>query len=142
MARFLSDEWIAAFNAAIEGDRIGEDATSVSVRAESNTFSVEERVSGVPGRAEEAGPLRVVLRVADGLLTLGAASEDPPRPDVVVSLSYEDAAALSRGELDPGEALGSGRVHVRGDLAVLVAGQGILAWAATRMGEVQSLTTY
>ena len=64
------------------------------------------------------------------------------RSDVVISLSYEDAAALSRGELDPTEALGAGRVHVRGDLSVLVAGQGILASAAGRMAELQANTSY
>src|ERR1019366_7712871 len=64
------------------------------------------------------------------------------RADVVVSLSYEDAAARSRGELDPTEALGTGRVHVRGDLSVLVAGQGILASAAGQMAELQANPSY
>ena len=41
---------------------------------------------------------------------------------------------MARGELDPGDALAAGRVHVRGDLAALVAGQDVLAEAAARLG--------
>jgi putative sterol carrier protein len=81
--------------------------------------------------------------VDDGAVTLSTSEEESgDRADVVVTLSYEDAAALSRGELDPTEALGTGRVHVRGDLSVLVAGQGILAAAAGRMADLQANTSY
>jgi putative sterol carrier protein len=85
----------------------------------------------------------VVLSVDDGAITLSTPEEESgERADVVITLSYEDAAALSRGELDPTEALGTGRVHVRGDLSVLAAGQGILAAAARRMAELQANTSY
>jgi SCP-2 sterol transfer family len=140
VARFLSEEWVAQFNAAL---RSVDPGAPGSVRTESGTFSVEEQVTGVPGRPEEAGPLRVVLSVSGDDVSLGVADRDDARRcDVVVSLGYDDAAALSRGELDPTEALGTGRVRVRGDLAVLVAGQGILARAATAMGDWQAEVTY
>jgi hypothetical protein len=141
VARFLSDEWVAAFNAALKHTRIG--AETGSVRADSGAFSVEERVSGVPDRPQGEGPLRVVLVVADGDVRLTTGDSAPAeRADVVISLSYDDAAALSRGDLDPTHALSTGRVHVRGDLAVLVAGQGILAAASERMETLRSDTTY
>ncbi len=73
---------------------------------------------------------------------LEQAAPDAPEPAVTVSLSYEDAAAMSRGELDPAEALGQGRVRVRGDLAVLVAGQALLAAARDRLVGLQAGTTY
>jgi len=143
VAHFLSDEWVASFNAVLKDVELPEGTTGTSVRIDSGTFSVEERVRAVPGRPESEGPLRVLLRVADGRITLSTGhDEDDPRSDVVVALAYEDAAALSRGELDPTEALGTGRVHVRGDLSVLVAGQGILAAAARRMADLQAETTY
>ena len=41
---------------------------------------------------------------------------------------------MARGELDPADALAAGRIRVRGDLAALVAGQDVLAAAATRLG--------
>ncbi|MGH9046430.1 MAG: SCP2 sterol-binding domain-containing protein [Acidimicrobiales bacterium] len=144
MPRFLTDEWVAAFNVALgEADLEALTATG-SVRAESGHFSVEERVSGVPDRSEAAGPLRVLLVVEDGKVSLSTADADPEaeRADVVMSLAYEDAAALSRGELDPTQALGSGKVHVRGDLSVLVTGQAILASASGRMAELQQHTSY
>jgi putative sterol carrier protein len=49
-------------------------------------------------------------------------------------LRYADALAMARGELEPADALADGRVRVRGDLAVLVAGQAVLAAAAERLG--------
>jgi putative sterol carrier protein len=143
MARFLSTEWIAAFNNAVDDADLGPLGSSGSVRAESGHFSVEELVSEVPDRSAADGPLRVVLTVDDGKVTMAAPeSEEAGRSDVVVTLSYQDAAAMSRGELDPTQALGMGRVHVRGDLAVLVAGQAILASAAARLGPLQADTSY
>ncbi len=141
MARFLSEEWIAAFNAAL-ADLDAARAGSGSLRAASGRFSVEEAVSGVPGRSEEAGPLRIVLCVDEGAVTLAAKGPDAGPSDVEISLSYHDAAALSRGELDPTEALGAGRVRVRGDLSVLVAGQEVLALAAGETTGLQAETTY
>jgi putative sterol carrier protein len=114
------------------------------VRAESGQFRIEQHVTGVPDRPAAEGPLRVVLSVEAGRVTLSTSGEEAADDgaDVVVSLSYEDAAALSRGELDPTEALGTGRVAVRGDLSVLVAGQGLLASAAGRMAALQANTSY
>jgi hypothetical protein len=72
----------------------------------------------------------------------GDADEDRREPEVTVVLSYEDAAAMSRGELDPIAALGSGRVRIRGDLSVLVAGQERLAAAASHLAALHQRTTY
>jgi hypothetical protein len=141
MARFLSEDWIAAFNAALSSLDAG-GASSGSLRASSGRFSVEEAVSGVPGRPEDAGPLRIVLCVDEGTVSLAAKEPEAPPSDVEIALGYHDAAALSRGELDPTEALGAGRVRVRGDLAVLVAGQEVLAAAAAQTSALQAETTY
>jgi putative sterol carrier protein len=64
------------------------------------------------------------------------------RPNVVVTLPYAVAAAISKGELHPTQALGTGEIRVRGDLAVLVASQGVLAAAATHLADLQAATTY
>ena len=47
-------------------------------------------------------------------------------PDVTIVLAYEDAAAMSRGELSPAQALTAGRIRVRGDLSSLAATQQLL----------------
>ena len=45
---------------------------------------------------------------------------------MTIALAYADAAALSRGELTPADALNAGRIRVRGDLSALVAAQQLL----------------
>ncbi len=159
MPRFYSPEWVAAFNEAVADlDPAGVDLGG-SRAAGDGRLRVAQLVQGAPG-----GDLRVLLALVDGRLRLavrpvdavGAAGEpgggpdrpgepgaaDDEAPDVTVSLSYDDARALSRGELDPAEAIGQGRVRVRGELAVLVAGQALLSAAAGRLAGLQAATTY
>jgi putative sterol carrier protein len=157
--RFYSPEWVAAFNEAVSDlpantEKLGE----ASLAAGSGTFAVTQRVSGAPeeiapgGGGLAPGRLAVTLEVEEGRLRLVLDDERDPgendedagqaMPKVTVALSYEDAAALSRGELDPAGALATGRIRVRGDLSVLVAAEGLLAAAAARMGALQASTTY
>jgi SCP-2 sterol transfer family len=134
---FYSPEWIEAFNTAVEDVDLGGSATNASLAAESGSFRVLEVVYDAPG-----GELTVTLVVDAGHLRLERAGPGSPPANVTVSVSYEDAAALSAGALDPAEALGRGRIKVRGDLAVLVAGQAFLAAAAPRLGALREVTTY
>ena len=63
--------------------------------------------------------------------------EDPTdaiASNVTVVLAYADALAIARGELHPADALAAGRVRVRGELSVLVAGQAILNAASAALG--------
>ncbi len=137
MARFYSPEWIDAFNAAVEDLDLAAAATGASLAAESGSFRVDQVVHGAPD-----GEMMVTLVADGGRLRLERAGAGSPQANVTVSLSYEDAAALSAGELDPAQALGRGRIKVRGDLAVLVAGQVLLAAAAGRLGSLRESTTY
>jgi putative sterol carrier protein len=144
VARFYSAEWVDEFNRAVFDLDLSHVETG-ALGADGKAFAVAQLVHGGPD-----GELRVVLSVDSGRLHLrvgqAAEAEVPPAqtalPAVTISLSYEDAAALSRGDLDPAEALGLGRVRVRGDLAVLVAGQALLAAAAERLQTLQTSTTY
>jgi hypothetical protein len=141
VARFLSPDWIAGFNAALRGAPLP-DLKTGSTRAATGRWRVEQAISGVPGRPPEDGPLRLVLSVEPGHVSLSTAAPHEEPADVVISLGYEDAAALSRGELDPAEALAAGRVRVRGDLSVLVAGQALLAAAAAHLAALQGETCF
>jgi hypothetical protein len=69
--------------------------------------------------------LAVTLRVEQGRAELvpGRAAD----AQVTVVLPYSAAVELARGGLQVGEALLEGRVKVRGDLGVLLAGQQLLA---------------
>jgi putative sterol carrier protein len=68
--------------------------------------------------------------------------EESPLPTVTIAVSYADAAALSRGELTPAEALNAGRIRVRGDLSALVAGQEMLVAARSATAGLAASTTY
>ena len=117
--------------------------------AQSGRFVVAEEVRGAPD-----GDVTLLLTVDEGRVRLalapGATREQAGgigdmldrMPDVTIALSYEDAVAMAKGELTPGEALNAGRVRVRGDLAVLVAGQQVLAEARHSTGTLAAETTY
>jgi len=141
--QFLSPEWVAAFNAALDGVTLGPAGGEGSLVAASGSFSVRQVVTGVP---PEGRTLHTTLVVDDGTahMTLedpGAADREGD-PNVVVVIPYEMAAAVSRGEVHPTAALGTGEIRVRGDLAVLVAGQAMLGTAAVQLGDLQRATTY
>jgi putative sterol carrier protein len=138
--QFLSPEWVAAFDAALAGVKVpgpGEDAGLAAVDGD---FTVFQEVHGGP-----TGDLTVALTVSDGSLHLSLPVGEPSgaeAADVAISLSYEDAVALSKGELVAAQALTEGRVRVRGDLSVLVASQQMLASAQPYVQALAADTTY
>jgi hypothetical protein len=147
VARYLSAEWVQAFDAALGAldlsDAIAA-AASGSLAAADGTFSVAQLVSGVPsdvaggsgGMAGSAGQeVRVVLSVTEGRAHMALDPDGAgPATTATIALEYADALALALGRLDPADALAAGRVRVRGDLAALVAGQEVLAAAAGLLG--------
>jgi SCP-2 sterol transfer family protein len=151
MAHYLSPEWVRSFDAALTtldlSDAIAA-AGAGSLAAADGTFSVVQVVTGVPGGVAEGvvggdeiggdevrgDEVRVVLTVAEGRARLALDPAGDHTGTATIVLGYPDALAMARGELDPADALAAGRVRVRGDLAALVAGQDVLAAAATRLG--------
>ncbi len=149
MARYLSPEWVASFDAALGALDLSDAIASAgagSLAAADGAFSVAQVVTGVPGAGgvdgtDGAEEVRVVLTVADGRAHLELDPEGRIRGTATIVLGYSDALSMARGELDPADALADGRVRVRGDLAALVAGQDVLAAAAARLGtELAELT--
>jgi hypothetical protein len=142
MPPYLSPAWVHAFNAALAGldltDAIAA-AGAGSLTASRGTFGVAQVVTDAPAGPDTAGgTLRTVLTVDDGRITLVADPDEAVPANVTMVLAYADALAIARGELEPAEALAGGRVRVRGELAVLVAGQAVLQAASAALG--QSLT--
>ncbi len=147
--RLYSEEWIAAFNEAVAELEPDPDVS----------FRLLQIVHGGP-----EGTVRVTLVAREGRVTLareparelardGASGDEPardgtsgdelarePAPDATISLQFDDAVALARGELDPSGLLAAGRVRVRGNLSVLVRGQSLLAAAALRLGPLSEQT--
>ena len=131
MARFLSPEWVEGWNTALASEPLPEAGPEAGLAMADGHVTVVQEVHGTPD-----GDVRLVMTVDGGSvrLALHAASEDggggghapEPDPDVTIALSYQDAAAMSRGELTPAEALTAGRIRVRGDLSALAATQQVL----------------
>jgi ubiquinone biosynthesis protein UbiJ len=124
--RLYSPEWVAAWNDAVAG----------LAPAGQVAFRMLQVVDGGPD-----GTLRVALDAGTQGIALLLDPADEPTPQLTVSLSYEDAAALARGAVDPARLVAEGRVRVRGDLAVLVTAQAILAEAAARLEGLSVRTT-
>jgi hypothetical protein len=138
VARFLSADWVDEFNSALAGVDLTGAAGDVSTTASARPFTVAQHIADGPD-----GPIETLLRVdRDVTMALAGPASDGPPPDVTISLHYEDAVALSRGQLDPATALGAGRIRVRGDLSVLTAGQAVLAAARPHLAALGAATTY
>ncbi|HVA10250.1 MAG TPA: SCP2 sterol-binding domain-containing protein [Acidimicrobiales bacterium] len=138
MPRYLSPEWVQAFNDALSRLDLTEAiaaAAADSVTAGSGSFAVAQEVSGVPeGVNQSGGVVRTVLTVAADRITLESDPDGTRPTNVTIVLGYADALAMARGDLNPADALAAGRVRIRGELAVLVAGQVVLAAAAAQLG--------
>jgi hypothetical protein len=138
MARYLSPEWVQAFDAALGACDLSEvlaEAGRGSLTASEGSFAVAQVVTDLPDDLGwPAGPVRTVLSADHGTIRLRADPEGSQAADVTMVLGYGDALAIATGELDPADALAAGRVRVRGELAVLVAGQAVLAAATTQLG--------
>jgi hypothetical protein len=138
MPRYLSPEWVQSFNESLSqldlSDAIAA-AGAGSLAASDGAFAVAQVVIDSPVAPEDPdGTVRTVLTVADGHATLELDPEGTHPANVTIVLAYDDALAMARGEIDPADALAAGRVRVRGQLAVLVAGQSVLAAAASQLG--------
>ena len=147
MPRFLTPEWVAAYNDALADTTLPAPGPDSGLAATDGRFTVAQNVSGSPD-----GDVRLVMVAADGglrfavtpLVPTGADRPDRgvPEPEVTIALSYTDAVALATGALSPAEALNQGRIRVRGDLSVLVAGQQMLESARALVETLGADTTY
>jgi hypothetical protein len=139
MPPYLSPEWVAAFNAALADLDLSEAIAAAgtgSLTASLGTFSVAQVVTDAPATVGAVGPtVRTVLEVDDGRITLTSDPDESIASDVTIVLTYADAMAIARGQVDPADALAAGSVRVRGELAVLVAGQAVLNAVSAALGQ-------
>lgn len=138
MAAFLTQAWVDEFNAAVGGTLVEVPGDVASLAAASGRLTVLQQVHGV--RSAPEGAVSTLLQIDHGTVRLSLV--ESATADVTVSLGYEDAAAMSRGELDPAVALGAGRINVRGDLSVLVAAQAVLTRSAAHLKALLPETSY
>lgn len=145
MTRFLTEDWIDEFNAALDGVVLPLPGPDAGLAAADGTFVVVQEIHDTPD-----GDLSVTLTADRGRLRLsrraGGDRGDSDRydedADVTIVLAYHDAVALSSGELTPAEAVGAGRIRVRGDLSVLASAHSMLDAARERTAGLSATTTY
>ncbi len=135
MPRFLSRDWVTAFNDAVAGVAVPDPGPDAGLVAQDGAYAWTQVVTGGPD-----GEAAVTLRVVGGHVSMenGEAAD----ANVVIRIEWTDAMAMSNGDLSPAEAIAAGRVRVRGDLAVLGAGQALLAALAPHLGDLNRVTTY
>jgi putative sterol carrier protein len=148
VARYLSPEWVEEFNQALSGVVLPGPGPDASLATAGGRFTVVQEIRNSPDGdvrltlIVDQGSLRVRIDPFGATATGDADSETEQRVDVTIALSYEDASAMSSGEITPAEALNAGRIKVRGDLSVLVATQELLASARGEAQSVGASTTY
>jgi hypothetical protein len=129
MPTFLSDAWIETFNDAVATAPV-EPPPDAGLVATEGRFCVLQVVQDDP-----EGDRAILMEYADGALRLRALEPglDDLTSDVTVRMAWDDALAMATGTLAVADALAEGRIKVRGDLAVLVAGQRLLEQLQPRL---------
>ena len=112
--RYLSQEWIDAYNDALAGN-----AVRGAMKGKSATIQM------VVSDAPEQGEIRYWLRIEDGGASAGLGDLDGP--DVTIRQSYETSAQVNRGELDGQKAFTQGKVKIGGKMLKMMQLSGPLA---------------
>jgi hypothetical protein len=112
MARFLSSEWVAAFDAGVRSVPIAAPAEDAGLGVLDGTYA-----TALIARPASGTAVAVTVRVTDGHLTLTEGADADA--GATVRATWEDAQGFLAGTWDPGPALAGGGAQVRGDLAVL-----------------------
>ena len=112
--KYLSQEWIDAYNDALAGD-------AVRGAMKGKNATIQMVVSDAP----EQGEIHYWLRIEDGGAAVGLGDLDGP--DVTIRQSYETSAEVNRGELDGTKAFTQGKVKIGGKMLKMMQLRGPLA---------------
>jgi len=112
--KYLSPEWIDAYNATMVAD----DGVRKALKGKSAVIQMV--VADAPG-----GEVRYWLRIGDG--TASASLGDAEDAEVTIRQSYETSAQVNRGELDGAKAFTQGKVKITGKMMKMMQLRGPLA---------------
>ena len=112
--KYLSPEWIDAYNATVAAD------DSVRKALKGKSAVIQMVVSDAP-----SGEVRYWLRIGDGTASVGLGNAEGA--DVIISQSYETSAQVNRGELDGAKAFTQGKVKIAGKMMKMMQLRGPLA---------------
>lgn len=105
MAQYLTQEWLDEFKRVANDTQ--PERPGVSAR-------MQYKVNGSPG-----GDVAYYWIIEDGTLTEAKLGEAPDS-DFTITMNYDDAAKVQRGEIDTNAAFMQGRMKVTGNMAKLL----------------------
>jgi putative sterol carrier protein len=111
--KYLSQEWIDAYNTVLAGD----DAVQAALKGKNAALQMV--ISGAP-----QGEVRYWLRIADASASAGLG--DAADAEVTISQSYETSAQVNKGELDGQKAFMQGKVKISGKMLKMMQLRGAL----------------
>jgi len=123
--KYLSQEWVDQYNAALAGDE------AVHAALKGKSAALQMVISGAP-----QGDVRYWLRIADGSASAGLG--DLPDADVTISQSYETSAQVNKGELDGQKAFMQGKVKISGKMLKMMQLRGPLEKVQTALNTIDT----
>jgi hypothetical protein len=118
--KYLSQEWIDAYNDALAGD-------AVRGALKGKNATIQMVISDAP----RDGEIRYWLRIEDGGAAAGLGDLDGP--DVTIRQTYETSAQVNRGDLDGQKAFTQGKVKIGGKMLKMMQLRGPLAQVQTAL---------
>ena len=112
--KYLSPEWIDAYNATVAADE------SVRAAMKGRNAVIQMLIAEAPD-----GEIHYWLRIGDG--SVSAALGDADNAEVTISQSYDTAAKVNSGELDGQKAFTQGKVKIKGKMMKMMQLRGPLA---------------
>jgi putative sterol carrier protein len=100
--KFLSQEWIDAYNEAVAVD-------AVRTAMKGKSAVIQMLIAEAP-----AGEVHYYMRIGDGSVAAGLG--DAEGADVTIRQSYDTATKVNSGELDGQKAFTSGKVKISGKM--------------------------
>ena len=122
--KYLSQEWIDAYNAAMDQD-------TVRGALAGKSAGIQMVISDSP-----QGEIRYWLRIADGSAEAGLGDLDGA--DVTIRQSYETSAQVNKGELDGQKAFTQGKVKIGGKMLKMMQLRGPLAQVQTALAAIDT----
>ena len=142
--RFLSPEWIDAFNDHLSGFDLDLSGADQSLSTQAGPIHLLQVIAGSP-----EGDLHVMLTIGGTGIHMEIISHDAAastagsiKEDVAVKMNWADAVAMSTSKLTVAQALAAGTIKVKGNLSVLIDSQRILDAVGDRLASLHEHTTY
>ena len=123
--KYLSPEWIDAYNATVAAD------DSVRAAMKGKNAVLQMLIADAPG-----GEIHYWLRIEDGGAAAGLGNLDGP--DVTIRQTYETSAQVNRGDLDGQKAFTQGKVKIGGKMLKMMQLRGPLAQVQTALAGIDT----